>query len=148
MEGLTPIKFTCRCYAFILNAHREVLVMKEFWSGTHLNKLPGGGQELGEGMHQCLNRELQEEFAKHQSCTWRHLFTPEHAFVSKFRPDEQLILNYFVANEEAKTEAWELIAGDANLLGMEWLPLLPENTLWFTLEADQLAFKALLDHLG
>ena len=58
-----PTKFTPRCYAFIQNEEGAVLVLRELWSGVHLNKLPGGGQEVGEGMHECLNREIEEEFS-------------------------------------------------------------------------------------
>ena len=47
METINPDKFTPRCYAFIQNELGEVLVLRERWSGMDLNKLPGGGQELG-----------------------------------------------------------------------------------------------------
>ena len=122
--------------------------MRELWSGVHLNKLPGGGQEVGEGMHECLNREIQEEFYSFGGpMNWIHVYTPSHAFVSRFRPEEQLILNYFKAHEAVMAEQW-VLKTDENLLQMLWLPAVEDSANWFTLDNDKAAFKAFLKTLG
>ena len=147
MEKIEPTKFTPRCYAFIQNEEGAVLVLRELWSGVHLNKLPGGGQEVGEGMHECLNREIHEEFSAFSGpLNWTHIYTPTHAFVSRFRPDEQLILNYFKAHEAVVAGQW-VLKTDENLLQMLWLPAVEESTTWFTLENDKAAFQAFLKTL-
>ena len=148
MEAINPEKFTPRCYAFIQNEQGEVLVLRERWSGMDLNKLPGGGQELGEGMHACLNREIEEEFTHYSAITeWEHVFTPTHAFVSKFRPNEQLLLNYFKAKDRVVASDWALRT-DENLLGMHWLAPKKESATWFTLDNDRDAFLTFLDGLA
>jgi len=147
MEKISPTKFTPRCYAFIQNEDGAVLVVREFWSGVYLNKLPGGGQEVGEGMIECLNREIKEEFSAFSSpITWIHVYTPTHAFVSRFRPDEQLILNYFKAQRPVVADEWALQT-DENLLQMLWLPAVEASNSWFTLENDRAAFQAFLKTL-
>lgn len=148
METINPDKFTPRCYAFIQNELGEVLVLRERWSGMDLNKLPGGGQELGEGMHECLNREIEEEFTHFSKIvSWKHVYTPPHAFTSKFRPNEQLILNYFMASNMVDVAKWALRM-DENLLGMYWLAPKKENAAWFTFDNDRNAFLAFLEALA
>ena len=145
METVKAMKFTARCYALIVSDTGRLLVMKERWRGVDLNKLPGGGLELGEGLLECLNRELKEEFARFEPCQWSHLHTPTHYFTSQFRPDEQLLLTYFKAVAPVKEQRWALNPEESeNLLGIEWLSLRKENRSWFTLESDRDAFDKLV----
>lgn len=139
------IKFNARCYALIRSNQNRVLVMMERWQGVDLNKFPGGGLELGEGLLECIYREIDEEFQESEHLSYRHLFTPTECFASRFKPNEQLLLNYFTSQALAKEELWKLIPGDKNLLGMKWLELKAENAEWFTLESDRKAFLTLLE---
>ena len=100
---------------------------------------------MGEGLLECLNRELREEFAHLEPCQWTHLHTPTHYFTSQFRPDEQLLLNYFKAVAPVNEQRWALNPEESeNLLGIEWLSLRKENRSWFTLESDRDAFDKLV----
>ena len=119
--------------------------MKERWQGVDLNKFPGGGLELGEGLLECIYREIDEEFLENERLNYSHLYTPTDCFASRFKPNEQLLLNYFTNKEVAQEELWTLIPGDKNLLGMNWLELKAENASWFTLESDRKAFLTLLE---
>lgn len=139
------IKFNARCYALIRSNQNRVLVMMERWQGVDLNKFPGGGLELGEGLLECIYREIDEEFQESEHLSYRHLFTPTECFASRFKPNEQLLLNYFTSQALAKEELWKLIPRDKNLLGMKWLELKAENAEWFTLESDRKAFLTLLE---
>ena len=139
------IKFNARCYALIRSNQNRVLVMMERWQGVDLNKFPGGGLELGEGLLECIYREIDEEFQESEHLSYRHLFTPTECFASRFKPNEQLLLNYFTSQALAKEELWKLIPGDKNLLGMKGLELKAENAGWFTLESDRKAFLTLLE---
>jgi len=138
------IRFNARCYALIRSEKNRVLVMMERWQGIDLNKLPGGGLEFGEGLLDCIHREIREEFEASEKMSYKHLFTPTHCFYSRFKPQEQLLLNYFTNEVPAQEDRWKLIQGDKNLLGMQWLELKEENAAWFTLESDRQAFLALL----
>ena len=139
------IKFNARCYALIRSNQNRVLVMMERWQGVDLNKFPGGGLELGEGLLECIYREIGEEFQKSEHLNYSHLYTPTNCFASRFKPNEQLLLNYFSSKELANEELWTLIPGDKNLLGMKWLELKSENASWFTLQSDREAFLSLLE---
>lgn len=139
------IKFNARCYAVIRSSQDRVLVMMERWKGVDLNKFPGGGLELGEGLLECIYREIDEEFERNEHLNYKHLHTPTGCFSSRFKPQEQLLLNYFTNRENAEETNWELIPNDPNLLGIKWLELKAENAEWLTLESDKEAFLALLD---
>lgn len=119
--------------------------MKERWQGVDLNKFPGGGLELGEGLLECIHREIAEEFSSSEKLEYRHFFTPTECFASRFKPQEQLLLNYFTNSTEADEQQWSLIPNDPNLLGMQWLELKAENAQWFTLQSDKDAFLKLLE---
>ncbi|MEY2962978.1 MAG: hypothetical protein RL754_239 [Bacteroidota bacterium] len=140
------VRFNARNYVFIISEEDRVMVLKEHWHGVDLNKLPGGGMELGEGMIECLNREISEEFELWTPLEYRHVYTPTHCFSSCFRPEEQLILNYFRSTEKVHERSW-LLRIDDNLLGLHWLPLSRQSALWFTLDTDREAFLSLLDQL-
>jgi len=138
------IKFNARCYALIVSTQGRLLVMKERWQGVYLQKLPGGGLELGEGMIACLDREIREEFKLWSPLDWSHFYIPTHAFSSQFKPNEQLLLNYFKASESVLEGAWAIIDDDPDLLEMMWLPLQADQAAWFTLESDRAAFLKLV----
>jgi len=121
--------------------------MQERWQGVDLQKLPGGGLELGEGMIECLDREITEEFEMWKPLTWKHHYVPTHCFASRFRPEEQLILNYFIADQRVEEQHWQITPNDPNLLALKWLSLEPASAEWFTLESDRAAFMKLLQSL-
>lgn len=117
--------------------------MREQWRGVYLNKLPGGGLELGEGYFECLGREMEEEFIQAPPMEWELLFSPHWAFSSQFKPHEQLILLYFKGKHRVNEADFELRT-DQNLLGIEWLPLEASSSEWFTLDSDRKAFAHLV----
>lgn len=139
------IKFNARCYVLIRSKYNRILVMQERWQGVDLNKFPGGGLELGEGLLECIHREIAEEFSSSEKLAYSHFFTPTECFASRFKPQEQLLLNYFTNSTEADEQQWSLIPNDPNLLGMQWLELKAENAQWFTLQSDKDAFLKLLE---
>jgi len=138
------IRFNARCYAMIRSSKNRLLVMKERWQGVDLQKLPGGGLELGEGMMECLDREISEEFIAYHPLTWQHHYVPTHCFSSRFKPEEQLILNYFIADQIVEENDWKIVENDENLLEMIWLPIEETSSQWFTLESDREAFLKLV----
>jgi ADP-ribose pyrophosphatase YjhB (NUDIX family) len=52
--------FTLRVYGLLIHQER-ILVSDELIKGRRVTKFPGGGLEYGEGLKDCLLRELREE---------------------------------------------------------------------------------------
>ena len=52
--------FTIRVYGLLIHKG-NVLVSDELIKGQRITKFPGGGLEFGEGLKDCLIREIQEE---------------------------------------------------------------------------------------
>ena len=70
------IKFNARCYVLIRSKQNRILVMQERWQGVDLNKFPGGGLELGEGLLECIHREIAEEFSSSEKLAYQAFFHP------------------------------------------------------------------------
>ena len=51
--------FTLRVYGLLMHEGR-VLVSDELIKGQRITKFPGGGLEYGEGLKDCLVREIRE----------------------------------------------------------------------------------------
>ena len=65
----------------ILVKDKQVLIIKENIKGQAIYKLPGGGLEIGEGLADCLDRELYEELGT------RFTIPPQPSYVaSNFIP--------------------------------------------------------------
>ena len=130
-------KVNVRVYAMILK-DRKVLALHEEYVGEHLMKFPGGGLEFGEGVMECLTRELEEELnikVKNRA----HLYTQEDFLVSKFRNNEQLLSIYYEAEMEDENE---LLIMDRCIEKTEWVSLDAEENP-FLLPIDKIAFEVL-----
>lgn len=72
----------------------KVLLLRESYAGEVVVKFPGGGLELGEGIKDCLQREILEELgvaaAVHQA-----VYTVDYFLRSAFHPNTQIILMYY-----------------------------------------------------
>lgn len=126
-----------RVYAAVVK-NNAILVMNEFYAGEKLLKLPGGGLELGEGLHDCLHREFQEELNVKIKIL-SHLYTQDHFIASKFRENEQLLTVYFTA-ELVDEENLQIM--DESIESVVWLPI-EKETNPFKLPADKIAFEKL-----
>lgn len=90
--------FNIRVYAIILNDKDEVLLSDERRNGFSFTKFPGGGLEWGEGIVDCLKRELQEELGL--DAEPGDLFYVNDFFQqSRFHVDNQLISFYYLVKE-------------------------------------------------
>jgi 8-oxo-dGTP diphosphatase len=86
-------KIIVRVYALIIHKDR-ILVSDEFWYDTPMTKFPGGGLEPGEGIKDCLIRELNEELGVIPSKA-EHFYTCEQMIASEFIPFTQVIPVYY-----------------------------------------------------
>ena len=87
-------RFNLRVYAIIINDNDEVLLSDERRYGNAFTKFPGGGLEWGEGLTECLEREIEEELGI--DVTIGELFYVNDFFQqSAFRKDDQLLSFYY-----------------------------------------------------
>ncbi|MDE0978796.1 MAG: tRNA (5-methylaminomethyl-2-thiouridine)(34)-methyltransferase MnmD [Flavobacteriales bacterium] len=92
-------RFNVRVYGVILDAAGDrILVCNERLSdGSHAQKFPGGGVELGEGILDAWWREVQEELGCRPVMQSAELFHSAEPFVrSAFRKEEQVIALYYL----------------------------------------------------
>ena len=88
------LRFNIRVYALIVNGNNEILISEERRHGIYFTKFPGGGLEWGEGITDCLKRELLEELGL--PCEIGELFFVNDFFqASAFSKDDQLFSFYF-----------------------------------------------------
>ena len=86
-------RFNVRVYG-IIRHEQSVLVSDELRFGNAFTKFPGGGLEWGEGMKECLDREIEEELGIEADV--KELFYATDFFQqSAFKPDDQLLSFYF-----------------------------------------------------
>ncbi|WP_312820050.1 NUDIX hydrolase [Kaistella carnis] len=130
-------KMNVRVYAAILK-DGKVMVLHEEYVGQQLLKFPGGGLELGEGVLECVQRELEEEL-NIKVKNIEHLYTQEDFLASKFRAGEQLLSIYYVAE---MTDENDLLIIDPCIEKIEWISLDTEENP-FPLPIDNIAFEKL-----
>lgn len=130
-------KFNIRVYAAAVK-DKKVLVLHEEYAGEQLMKLPGGGLEFGEGLHDCLHREFEEELNVKINVLG-HLYTQEEFLVSRFRSNEQLLTVYYLVEIVDENE---FLIMDPCIEKTEWIPIdTDENP--FPLPIDKIVFEKL-----
>lgn len=128
--------FNIRAYALCINEN-SVLALHEYYAGTKLLKLPGGGLEYGEGLLECVKRELMEELNLEVGAL-EHFYTQEDFLESRFGDNEQLLTVYYTTTLK---DISKLKILDDSIEKVEWVSLLKENP--FTLPIDRLVFDKL-----
>ncbi|MFK7783709.1 MAG: NUDIX hydrolase [Crocinitomicaceae bacterium] len=89
-------RYNLRVYGIIMNSSGDVLVSDERRNGVSFTKFPGGGLEFGEGLADCLKREIKEELGVEAEIG--ELFYVNDFFqASAFRETDQLISFYYGA---------------------------------------------------
>ncbi len=73
---MTHGRFTIRVYGLLIH-EGCLLVADELIKGQRITKFPGGGLEYGEGLKDCLIREIHEEIGV-------EAFDPEHFYTTDF----------------------------------------------------------------
>ncbi|MFW6371248.1 MAG: NUDIX domain-containing protein [Bacteroidota bacterium] len=89
--------FVLRVYGIFINEANQILLSDEYFLDTPMIKLPGGGLEPGEGIKNCLRREIREEMGA-EIVNIRHFYTTDFFQKALFYTDRQLISFYYQAD--------------------------------------------------
>ena len=84
-------RFTLRVYGLLQHGHR-LLVADELIKGHRITKFPGGGLEYGEGLKDCLVREIREEVGV-QALDLEHFYTTDFFQQSAFHTDPMQVVS-------------------------------------------------------
>lgn len=144
-------KIAIRVYALIVKKDK-ILLSDEFWFDTPMTKFPGGGLEMGEGIRDCLLRELKEEL-KITPKSIDHFFTYEDLIVSEFISKTQVIPIYYLCEIEDNSQIevseyrYDFKKLENGAMRNRWidLDLLDESEMTF--KNDKLALRKLKDFL-
>jgi 8-oxo-dGTP diphosphatase len=142
--------FNVRVYGLIVNAKNELLIAEEFHYGTFMRKLPGGGLQFGEGIRDCLVREIQEELQITIN-EFEHFHTTDFFIQSAFNSDHQVFGVYFLVSPpdelDGKFLAENRVAAREGEEFFKWVPIKDIKESDFTFPADKAAIKKFLTSL-
>ncbi len=85
--------FTIRVYGLLLHAG-QVLVADELIRGQRITKFPGGGLEYGEGLKDCLVREVREELGV-DAFDLEHFYTTDFFQQSAFHSTPMQVVSVY-----------------------------------------------------
>ena len=91
-------RYNLRVYGIIRNLDGEVLISDECRNGHSFTKFPGGGLEFGEGLVDCLKRELSEELSI-EATIGELIYVNDFYQQSAFRKSDQLISFYYEVSD-------------------------------------------------
>jgi ADP-ribose pyrophosphatase YjhB (NUDIX family) len=100
--------FTIRVYGLLIhNGH--VLVSDELIKGQRITKFPGGGLEFGEGLKDCLVREIREEIGV-EALELAHFYTTDFFQQSTFHERPMQVVSVYYTFRIAQPDALPTVA--------------------------------------
>ena len=135
-------RFTIRVYGLLLH-QGSVLVADELIKGQRITKFPGGGLEFGEGLKDCLIREIREEIGV-EALDPEHFYTTDFFQQSTFHSDPMQVVSVYytfrVADPNAislVTEPFAGINGPGDQEVFRWLKLIGSKEEDISLPIDR-----------
>lgn len=121
---MTNDRFTIRCYGLLVH-QGCVLVADELIKGQRITKFPGGGLEFGEGLKDCLVREIREEIGVE---ALEHFYTTDFFQQSAFHASPMQVVSVYYTFRVADpnvvpvvTEPFTSVAGPGDQEVFRWL---------------------------
>lgn len=142
--------FTLRAYGLLLNdARTHVLVADELIKGRRITKFPGGGLEYGEGLKDCLIREVREEVGV-EAFDVRHFYTTDFFQQSAFHSTPLQVVSVYFTFRVPDAGAIPVVAepflgitGPGDQEVFRWAPLALPAEEAVTLPIDRLVWAML-----
>lgn len=100
--------FTLRVYGLLLH-QGHLLVSDELIKGRRITKFPGGGLEYGEGLKDCLVREIREEIGV-QAVDVEHFYTTDFFQQSAFHSAPMQVVSVYYTFKVQAPEAIPVVA--------------------------------------
>lgn len=145
---MTTPRFTIRVYGLLIDRGR-VLVADELIRGQRITKFPGGGLEFGEGLKDCLVREIREEIGV-EAFGLEHFYTTDFFQQSAFHADPMQVLAVYytfrVADASAlsvTTTPFDPAVMKAGAEAFRWLDLATSAEEDVTLPIDRVVWRML-----
>ncbi len=150
MVALTSNNLIVRVYGLLIK-NNAVLVSDEFRMGMFMTKFPGGGMELGEGLHDCLKREWMEELGLEIDIV-SHFYTTDYYVKSAFDNRQLLSVYYLVAMKKNDLPITDDSAINEDTLKenfqrFRWIALQHLKTSDFSFEIDKKVASLLVDNV-
>jgi ADP-ribose pyrophosphatase YjhB (NUDIX family) len=140
--------FTIRVYGILLH-NDHVLVSDEIIKGRHITKFPGGGLEYGEGVKDCLVREIREEMGL-EALDLHHFYTTDFFQQSTFHSTPMQVISVYFTFSVAEPEAIPVVDEAFGVGGplqdrelFRWLSLDEETDEALTLPIDRVVWNTL-----
>lgn len=135
---MTP--FNVRIYGLLVHENR-LLIIREPFAGTIIDKFPGGGLEFGEGTRDCLKREFMEELNLEIE-VHEHIYTQDFFLASRFDEKEQILMIYYkvTAKDIAQLEVL-----DPDIQALIWKDLNEVTTNDLSLPTDKLVLEMVVN---
>ncbi len=140
--------FTIRVYGLLIENGR-VLVSDELIKGQRITKFPGGGLEYGEGLKECLVREVREEIGV-EAVDVQHFYTTDFFQQSAFHRDPmQVVSVYFTfcvpdpSSIPVVDVPFDGLASNGGQEVFRWLPIASSSEEMLSLPIDRVVWRML-----
>lgn len=143
------VRFTLRVYGLLQHDHR-LLVADELIKGRRITKFPGGGLEYGEGLKDCLVREIREEVGV-EAVDLEHFYTTDFFQQSAFHTDPMQVVSVYYTFSVADPGGIPVVqvpfaglAGPGDREVFRWVDLRTARVEDLTLPIDRVVMGMLL----
>lgn len=139
-------QFTIRVYGLLLH-NGSILVADELIRGQRITKFPGGGLEYGEGLKDCLVREIREEIGV-EAFDVEHFYTTDFFQQSAFHDTPMQVISVYYTFRVADpnvvpvvTEPFTGITGPGDQEVFRWLKLEGSKEEDLSLPIDRVVWR-------
>ena len=146
---MTNDRFTIRAYGILLH-EGKVLVADELIKGQRITKFPGGGLEFGEGLKDCVVREIREEIGV-EALDVEHFYTTDFFQQSAFHNTPMQVVSVYFTFRVADADGIPVVGepftgingpGDAEVF--RWLKLDGSREEDLSLPIDRMVWRMLV----